>query len=95
MEQNKKAYDSAACILLLQQKQQALHAQGKERYPQRSDFSEPEVVAIKARLGPWPRALEAAGLKPLRDADGTRAEQLKQRRIRQKRARRQAKIQKD
>ena len=40
-----------------------------ERYPQRSDFSEDEVVAIKAFLGPWPRALEAAGVKPPRMED--------------------------
>lgn len=33
------------------------------RLPKRSDFSEPELVAIKAFLGPMPRALEAAGLK--------------------------------
>ena len=82
-------YNVAACIALLQQKQKQLAADGLCRYPQRSDFSEDEVVAIKAFLGPWPRALEAAGLKPPRDADGTRAELLRQKRIRQKRARRQ------
>ena len=83
------------CITLLQQKQQQLRGDGLSRYPQRSDFTEDEVVAIKAYLGPWPRALEAAGLKPPRDADGQRAEQLRQRRIRQRAARRQAKQNKD
>ncbi len=54
------------CLALLQEKQIFLTAQGEHRYPKRSDFSEREVVAIKAFLGPWPRALEAAGLKPPR-----------------------------
>ncbi|MBQ5793598.1 MAG: hypothetical protein IIW17_06235, partial [Clostridia bacterium] len=69
------------CIELLVCKHTAL---GGARYPKRDDFSEREVVAIKAHLGPWPRALEAAGLKPMRDADGVRAAQQKERRIRQK-----------
>ncbi len=55
------------CLALLQEKQIFLTAQGEQRYPKRSDFSEREVVAIKAFLGPWPRALEAAGLKPPRE----------------------------
>ena len=54
---------------LLQDKQQTLEAMGELRFPKRSDFSEEEVVAIKAFLGPWPRALEAAGLKPMREDD--------------------------
>lgn len=33
------------------------------RLPKRADFAEAELVAIKAFLGPMPRALEAAGLK--------------------------------
>ncbi len=74
------------CIALLQQKHVQLAG---ERYPQRSDFSEREVVAIKAHLGPWPRALEAAKIKPERD-DG-HAEKTKQKRIRAKRARTAAK----
>jgi hypothetical protein len=89
MKQNKPIYDAAICIALLRAKQEQLTALGQTRYPRRSDFSEAEVVAIKAFLGPGPRALEAAGLKPPRDADGTRAELLRQKRIRQKRARRQ------
>lgn len=31
--------------------------------PRRADFEPEEVSFIKAKLGPWPRALEAAGLK--------------------------------
>ena len=53
------------CIALLRQKAQALG-----RLPQKSDFS-PEVMGqIKNILGPWPRALEMAGLK----AQNTRQE---------------------
>lgn len=52
------------CIALLQSKRASLLSQGVERYPQRSDFTNEEVVAVKAHLGPWPRALEAAGIKP-------------------------------
>lgn len=33
------------------------------RLPHKDDFDEPERSRIKAALGPWPRALEAAGLK--------------------------------
>ena len=75
------------CISLLEQKYRELD---KSRYPQRSDFSEREVVAIKAQLGPWPRALETAGVKPPRDDD--HAEKNRQKRIRAKRARTAAKL---
>lgn len=34
-----------------------------ERLPKKSDFESAELSRIKAFLGPWPRALEAAGLK--------------------------------
>ena len=33
------------------------------RVPYKDDFDEPTRSRIKAFLGPWPRALEAAGLK--------------------------------
>ena len=33
------------------------------RLPQKQDFDEVTRSRIKAFLGPWPRALEAAGLK--------------------------------
>ncbi len=52
------------CICLLREQYAIL-----QRYPRRSDFSSEEVVAIKAYFGPWPRALEAAGVKPARDQD--------------------------
>lgn len=54
-------------INLLINKNKQLIDQGLNRFPKRSDFSEEEVVAIKAFLGPWPRALEIAGIKEPRD----------------------------
>lgn len=38
-------------------------AQKLGRIPQKADFDEATRSRIKAFLGPWPRALEAAGLK--------------------------------
>ena len=78
-------YSRDGCIELLKTKQSQLREAGLDRYPQRSDFSESEVVAIKAFLGPWPRALEAAGIKPARDGD--RAARNREKRIRAKRRR--------
>ena len=80
-----KKYNKEDSLRLLQNKYMQLQDQGLSRYPQRSDFEEREVVAIKAFLGPWPRALEAAGVKPPRADD--RAEKNKEKRIRAKRAR--------
>ena len=34
-----------------------------KRMPQKDDFDEATRSRIKAFLGPWPRALEAAGIK--------------------------------
>ncbi len=45
-------------------------------------MSQSEVVAIKAHLGPWPRALESAGIKPSRDDD--RMQKNREKRIRAK-----------
>lgn len=53
-----KKYTREDAVSLLKEKSDNLG-----RLPKRSDFSEAEVVAIKAFLGPMPRALEAAGLK--------------------------------
>ncbi len=38
-------------------------AKERDRLPKRADFSDSDVCFIKQKLGPWPRALEAAGLK--------------------------------
>jgi hypothetical protein len=35
------------------------------RLPKKSDFDMATVTDIKQNLGPWPRALETAGLKPI------------------------------
>lgn len=78
-----------ACIALLREKYITLQDSGEKRYPRRSDFSEREVVAIKAFLGPWPRALEVAEIKPPRD-DG-KTERDREKRIRAKRRRTTAK----
>ena len=80
-----KKYNKEDCFILLQNKYQELQRLGLDRYPQRSDFEDREVVAIKAFLGPWPRALEAAGVKPPRDED--RSERNKEKRIRAKKNR--------
>ena len=72
-------------MILLNEKYKELQSQSIERYPQRSDFIDREVVAIKAFLGPWPRALEAAGIKPPRDDD--RPQRNKEKRARAKRTR--------
>ena len=47
------------CIHRLQQK-----AEEVERLPKKSDFDEETVSWIKSFFGPWPRALEAAEVKP-------------------------------
>lgn len=78
-------YTREDCIKLLADKGRSLRSAGEERYPQRRDFTDAEVCAIKAQLGPWPRALEAAGLKPVRDDD--RPQRNLEKRIRAKRRR--------
>ena len=39
--------------------------------PIKADFEAQEIIDIKAALGPWPRALEAAGLKEPREKKQT------------------------
>lgn len=56
------------------------------RLPKKSDFTAVEVSRIKAKLGPWTRALEQANLKeksPLHEAKTIR---IKQKRILKKEA---------
>lgn len=48
-------------IAMLQKKAEQI-----DRVPTKSDFNEIEVIKIKRALGPWPRALEKAGLKQKR-----------------------------
>jgi len=77
-------YTKEICLELLRKKGEDLRSQG--RYPKRSDFSEEEVAYIKSFLGPWPRALEAAGLKPKREGNSS-LEKNREKRIRAKRKR--------
>ena len=84
-----KKYTREDCITLLQEKQRALQEAGLTRFPQRSDFPDYEVMSIKAFLGPWPRALEAAGLKEPRHDD--RLQKNREKRARAKKRQRQAK----
>ena len=83
----KGKYTKETCLELLCQKAAQLAAAGESRLPKRSDFAQDEVVAIKAFLGPWPRALEAAGLKAPPPVD--RLARNRQKRIRAKRRRRE------
>jgi hypothetical protein len=76
-------YDKTRCIQLLLDMRAKLLSEGDTRYPRRSDFTDIEVMAIKTHLGPWPRALEAAGIKPPRDE--SIAQRAKEKRIRAKR----------
>ena len=62
-----KEYSKSICITMLCEMSAKLASEGITRYPQRSDFSDDEVIAIKSFLGPWPRALEKAGLKPVNE----------------------------
>ena len=81
-------YSREICVDILREKSTELCASGESRYPCRSDFSEQQVSAIKAFLGPWPRALEAAGIKPERDFD--RRKLNREKRMRAKRNRNKA-----
>ncbi|MCM1286316.1 MAG: hypothetical protein NC213_08800 [Acetobacter sp.] len=46
------------CIFMIQQKTEELG-----HFPKKSDFDNETVNMIKSFFGPWPRALEAAGVK--------------------------------
>jgi len=78
-------YTKEYCISLLCEMQKKLESEGESRYPKRSDFSEEETAAIKSYLGPWPRALEAAGLKEINQAVVAAAERRLEKRIIKKR----------
>lgn len=54
IDNNKKEW----AINALRQKSEEL-----QRIPKKDDFDVATLSRIKAFLGPWPRALEAAGLK--------------------------------
>lgn len=73
-------YTKELCIALITARFESLGT-----LPKKSDFTPEEVMAIKSFLGPWPRALEAAGVKPPRD--GSRELHNREKRIRAKRKR--------
>lgn len=52
------------------------------RLPHKDDFDEPTRSRIKAFLGPWPRALEAAGLKEPRAVPQQKAKKRKKSAVR-------------
>ena len=54
---NKKQY----ATFLLRRKAEELG-----RIPKKADFEMRDIQFIKSVLGPWPRALENAGLKPVK-----------------------------
>ena len=51
------------------------------RLPKKDDFDEPTRSRIKAYLGPWPRALEAAGLKAVKDGSQMNKKKKRHRRM--------------
>lgn len=75
------------CLGLLKRTSDELKESGEDRFPKRCDFSEREVAAIKAFFGPWPRALEAAGIKDPPAVSSK--DRNRERRIRAKRRRRE------
>lgn len=82
MSDSNKAVDPkrAQALALLTEKAAVL-----QRLPKRSDFTDGQACLIKQKLGPWPRALEAAGLKepPLVSAkEKSRLKREKSRRVR-------------
>ena len=89
----KRKYTREDATELLKSKKTELSALGEERFPRRGDFSDAEVEAIKSHLGPWPRALEAAGLKEPRSFD--RIEKNREKRRRATVRQREAKLSKD
>lgn len=59
------------------------------RLPKRADFVDNDVCLIKQKLGPWPRALEAAGLKE--PPEVSRIDKNRARRARAKQRRKETK----
>lgn len=68
-------------VSLLTAKYNALN---QERLPKKSDFNDEEICFIKQKLGPWPRALEAAGLKEKIGPSAKEISKLKRKRRKEK-----------
>ena len=86
MQDDAKTAAVLRAVELLQKKAEEL-----SRIPKKTDFTQEEVILVKAHLGPWPRALEAAGLKEVSEARMARLARRKEKRIRAKVKRRVAK----
>lgn len=67
-------------LRLLTEKAEALG-----RLPRKDDFDSQTVCLIKQKLGPWPRALEQAGLKPPPVVSAKEKSRLKRERSRRNR----------
>lgn len=82
MEERKNVLTKSDCLDLIREKAAELEKSREHRLPKRSDFSDLEVMMIKSYFGPFPRALEAAGVKQKRQ--GVEQKRL-EKRIRAKR----------
>ena len=71
--------DKIEAINLLKDKAKKLR-----RLPKKSDFLPGEICLIKAKLGPWNRALEQAGLKEISAHYLEKREKVKQKRQQKK-----------
>lgn len=67
------------CINILKEKYKE-----KNQLPKKSDFTDYQVMMIKSFLGPWPRALEASGVKPARNSEKLLKKQEKRERAKQR-----------
>jgi len=52
------------------------------RFPKKEDFGSQDVCFIKQKLGPWPRALEKAGIKTPPEISSAEKNKLKRKRVR-------------
>ncbi len=66
-----------------------------DRIPKKGDFTDSEVCFIKQKLGPWPRALEAAGLKKAPEISSAEKSRIKRERSKKLRKQRNKVINKD
>lgn len=69
------------CIILIKNK-----FNENNELPKKSDFTDWQVMMIKSHLGPWPRALEKAGVKPPRDDKKLLEKQEKRKRAKERKA---------
>lgn len=60
-------------------------ASKEKRFPKKSDFSEDDVNRIKGFFGPWPWALEAAGLKESKQEERKQRNYEKRKRSKERR----------